>query len=378
MTNPGVLFLVAASAAAAAAATFSPAAAFSPAPAFGTRSAPALAAPASPLSVSADDVEVDPSDYDLALFSPCKINLFLRIIRKRPDGFHDLASLFQTVGFGDTLYLTKLPDDEDDDDDDAVAKTSDGDKFECNMEGVPTDRTNLVLRALDLVREKTGNADARFEANLVKRVPAQAGLGGGSGNAAAAMHGANELLGRPATHEQLVEWSADLGSDITFFLSHGTAYCTGRGEIMTPINAPFDFTGETKLTIVKPDIGLSTPAVFGALDYDALSDEDPEELLSRFLEYGVDAGGDDAYVNDLEQPAFDCLPELRKLKEELLEVKGFDHVMMSGSGTSIFCMGEPDDEAGFMKEFGDREGLSVFPTEFISREKGVGCWFEER
>ena len=87
---------------------------------------------------------VDESDYDLSLFSPCKINLFLRIIRKRPDGFHDLASLFQTIGFGDMLHLK-------------LEETGKADIFECNMAGVPTDKSNLVIRALDLVRSKTGN-----------------------------------------------------------------------------------------------------------------------------------------------------------------------------------------------------------------------------
>ncbi len=144
---------------------------------------------------------LDTSEYDLSLFSPCKINLFLRIIRKRPDGFHDLASLFQTIGFGDMLHLKLLSsnDDNDDNDDD----TMESDIFECNMEGVPTDKTNLVIRALDLVRKKTGNEDKFFKANLIKQVPAQAGLGGGSGNAAAAMWGANELLGNPATLEEV-------------------------------------------------------------------------------------------------------------------------------------------------------------------------------
>ena len=126
----------------------------------------------------------------MTLFSPCKVNLFLRIIRKREDGFHDLASLFQAVGFGDTLELTKLRED---------AKN---DEFECNMEGVPVDSTNLVLRALDLMREKTG-VKQYFKANLIKQVPAQAGLGGGSANAATAMWGANELMGNPASLEEV-------------------------------------------------------------------------------------------------------------------------------------------------------------------------------
>lgn len=127
----------------------------------------------------------------LTLFSPCKINLFLRIIRKRPDGYHDLASLFQAIGFGDTLELTKLAD-----------ATAQSDDFDCNMRGVPKDSTNLVLRALSLMREKTG-VKQYYKANLIKQVPAQAGLGGGSANAATAMWAANELMGRPATLEQV-------------------------------------------------------------------------------------------------------------------------------------------------------------------------------
>jgi 4-diphosphocytidyl-2-C-methyl-D-erythritol kinase len=132
----------------------------------------------------------EPSADTLSLFSPCKINLFLRIIRKRPDGFHDLASLFQAVGFGDTLNLS-------------LNNYGNSDEFTCNMEGVPTDSTNLVLRALQLMREKTGKASVYFNADLFKRVPAQAGLGGGSANAATAMWGANELMGRPATLDQV-------------------------------------------------------------------------------------------------------------------------------------------------------------------------------
>lgn len=130
------------------------------------------------------------SSETLTLFSPCKINLFLRIIRKREDGFHDLASLFQAIGFGDTLELTPL-------NDDATA-----DEFTCNMEGVPVDSTNLVLRALELMREKT-KVKQYFSANLIKQVPAQAGLGGGSANAATAMWAANELMGKPASLEQV-------------------------------------------------------------------------------------------------------------------------------------------------------------------------------
>jgi 4-diphosphocytidyl-2-C-methyl-D-erythritol kinase len=139
---------------------------------------------------------------------------------------------------------------------------------------------------------------------------------------------------------------------------------------MTPV-APLK--DGTKVCIVKPDIGLSTPEVFRALKYDELSTVDPEELLDTFMKNGAVDAGKDAYVNDLEQPAFDCLPQLGALKDELKEVKGFDHVMMSGSGTSIFCIGEPEDWDTFEKTFGGREGVNVYPAEFTSRKEGV--WF---
>lgn len=171
----------------------------------------------------------------------------------------------------------------------------------------------------------------------------------------------------------MVEWSGSLGSDITFFLSRGTAYCTGRGEIMSPIDPPLP--SGTKLCIVKPDIGLSTPSVFKAMEYDKLSKIDPEDtLLPAFLK-GIDQVPNEFFINDLEFPAFKCVPELKQLKAELKEVAGFDHVMMSGSGTSIFCLGEPTDLEAFHKKFSERENLRVFFSEFINRRDGV--WFEK-
>jgi len=301
------------------------------------------------------------SPPDLRLFSPSKINLFLRIIRKRPDNFHELGSLFQTTAFGDVLEFTALP------------EGSERDTMECDMPGVPVDGRNLVLRALVLMREKTGVSGRYFHVNLIKKVPAQGGLGGGSGNAATAMFGANELLGRPATPEQMVEWSGELGSDITFFLSRGSAYCTGRGEILTPV-PPFAEPG-TGVCIVKPAGGLSTPEVFRALDYSKLSATDPEELLGRFREEGVMTGWEN-YVNDLEAPAFSVMPALADLKEELVAA-GFDRVLMSGSGSSIFCIGKPSEGDTFFERFGARKDVDVFPTYFINRGDGVGDWFEE-
>ncbi|CAM9875391.1 unnamed protein product, partial [Ectocarpus sp. 4 AP-2014] len=145
---------------------------------------------------------------------------------------------------------------------------------------------------------------------LSKRIPPEAGLGGGSANAATALFAANKLAGNPASLEDLQLWSAELGSDITFFLSTGTCYCTGRGEVLHP-QEPLP---QTRVWLVKPNKGLSTPVVFRHLDYDQLSRIEPAGLLKQFMEEGL-AEAD--YVNDLELPAFKAMPSLQTMKEEL-------------------------------------------------------------
>lgn len=115
------------------------------------------------------------------------------------------------------------------------------------------------MKALNLFRHKT-NLDRYFGVRLDKVVPHGAGMGGGSGNAATALWAANELCGRPASTGDLLEWSADIGSDISVFFSEGAAYCTGRGEIVENLEPPVDLG--TPILLVKPSIGLSTPQIF--------------------------------------------------------------------------------------------------------------------
>jgi 4-diphosphocytidyl-2-C-methyl-D-erythritol kinase len=141
--------------------------------------------------------------------------MFLRIVRRREDGFHDLASLFHVIDLGDDMTFSLL----------TAGSTSD--QLTCNFPDVPTDESNLVIKALNLFRSKTG-ATERFHVDLVKRVPHGAGMGGGSGNAATTLWAANEMCSRPATPEQLLKWSGEIGSDISVFFSSGAAYCTGR------------------------------------------------------------------------------------------------------------------------------------------------------
>ena len=123
-------------------------------------------------------------DWESSLRSPCKLNLFLRILGRRPTGFHDLASLFQAISFSDYMHFSRLPDD-------AVC-----DVMTCSDTSLAVDGSNLVIKALNLMRTKTGRQQY-FKVFLDKRVPMQAGLGGGSGNAATAMHAFNTLCGYP-------------------------------------------------------------------------------------------------------------------------------------------------------------------------------------
>lgn len=248
----------------------------------------------------------------LTLASPAKINLFLRVLRRRHDGYHELASLFQAINLFDTLHL----------------QLSDEDSLTCTDSSLPTDGANLVIKAADLFRRKTG-IEKGLTVYLEKRIPQQAGLGGGSSNAATTLWGFNELCGRPATEAQLAEWAGEIGSDISFFLSQGTAYCTGRGEILRPLPplAPM------YVWIIKPPHGLSTPQVYGKLDASSLPQRDPEKALETFF------SPHPVYFNDLEIPAFEVMPELGLLKQQLYD-SGFSHVLMSGSGSSFFCVGD--------------------------------------
>lgn len=297
-----------------------------------------------------------PAGTTAQLFSPAKVNLFLRIIRRRPDGYHDLASLFHTVAFGDTMDMEVLP------------ASAQKDELTCNLPDVPVDDSNLVIRALNLFRQKSG-ATRRFRIDLRKQIPAQAGMGGGSSNAATAFFGANLLCGRPATTADLIKWADDpvIGSDATFFLSEGTAYCTGRGEIITPI-AQLPLKENLSIYLVKPSYGLSTGKVFKALNLDGLSKVDPEELLKAFTTKGT---SHNMWVNDLEPPAFEVSPELGDLKK-YLQAQGFEAVLMSGSGSTIYCVGDPvAGQASFQEDVKSKYEIEgVWRTKLMRRANG--------
>jgi 4-diphosphocytidyl-2-C-methyl-D-erythritol kinase len=225
----------------------------------------------------------------------------------------------------------------------------------------------LLPQALNLFRQRTGTS-RHFSVNLTKKVPHGAGLGGGSGNAATTLYAANTLLGSPASNADLLTWSGDIGSDISVFFSQGAAYCTGRGEIVEDVRPPLPLT--VPLLLVKPPIGLSTPAIFKALDLSRRSTVDPRALLQQLEALGRMTP--ELCVNDLEQPAYDTLPELLQLKQRL-QAEGpssgaFDAVWMTGSGSTIVCMGS-DAAPGFLSEPA-YSSVFVSPARLIVRQPG--------
>lgn len=329
--------------------------------------APRRASVAAAATAAAFDKAARPADA--CVLAPAKVNLFLRILRRREDGYHELASLFQALELGDTLRVWRLPDD---------APSSmdivwdDGAPAGAQRPDVPTDGSNLVLRAFALFAKRAGVA-ARVHVELTKRIPVQAGLGGGSADAAAALFAANRLAGYPASAAQLREWGAELGSDISFFFSTGTAYCTGRGERIESL-PPLDRGRE--ITVLKPAEGLSTALVYRTLDLSRLSALDPAALLGAMRASPAGLLAPANFVNDLEPPALAAVPRLAQIQVNL-RARGWRVVMMSGSGTSIFCLGPPDG-APPLRGWSDELGAACFPTRFAARaEDDERVWYGE-
>ncbi|XP_071706925.1 4-diphosphocytidyl-2-C-methyl-D-erythritol kinase, chloroplastic/chromoplastic-like [Rutidosis leptorrhynchoides] len=305
----------------------------------------------------ADEVDMNAGLSRLSLFSPCKINVFLRITDKRPDGFHDLASLFHVISLGDKIKFSLSP-----------SKSTD--RLSTNVPGIPLDDRNLIIKALNLYRKKTGS-DKFFWVHVDKRVPTGAGLGGGSSNAATALWAANQFSGGLATEQELQEWSGEIGSDVPFFFSNGAAYCTGRGEIVQDIPSPAPF--DLPMVLIKPPEACSTAEVYKRFRLDISSTVDPLSLLEKISQNGI---SQDVCVNDLEPPAFEVLPSLKRLKQRVLAAgRGkYDAVFMSGSGSTIVGVGFPDPPQ-FIYDEEDYKDVFLSEARFITRTENQ--WYTE-
>lgn len=262
----------------------------------------------------------------ITLLSPAKINLFLKVVRKRPDGYHDIVSRFQTISFADTLTLKK----------------SHQNVLTCSDPKIPLNAENTVVRALELFLKET-KLPTRFEIHIQKNIPAGAGLGGGSSNAATALFGLNRLLNNPLSLKQLRDIGKEVGSDVPFFLSSGQAVCKGRGEIIEEAANTLSGT----LFVIMPPYSLSTKDVYQTLDVSTLQ---KRELPAH------DAPLE--FFNDLEDPAFKLAPELKKLKDQLSKTTK-NPVFMTGSGSALIMLGDLNP--------GSLQDCTIHKAHFISR-----------
>ena len=270
----------------------------------------------------------------LVVHTPAKLNLFLEVLGKRSDGYHELETLMVTVGLYDSLRFTE-------------GESTDI-QLSCSWAGPPTfspgclpaGSDNLVMKAAQLLREVTGTRlGASIE--LTKRIPLEAGLAGGSSDCAATLMALNQLWRAGLTDQQLRELAARLGSDIAFFLSRSTAaVCRGRGEIIEPMTTPM----RLHFVIAKPASGLSTAAVFRqcrpASDRSVV---DSQSLASAFRAGHVSRTGQH-FFNALQSPAEQLNSDVVRLRRTFSRLPFLGH-QMSGSGTSYFGLCSHQEQA---------------------------------
>lgn len=251
--------------------------------------------------------------------SPAKINLWLRILGRREDGFHEVQTRLCRLALGDTVEVEHLG---------AGLKVD----LTCSEPGVPVDESNLAIKALRAFESRT-NRLSSWRIHLEKKIPAGAGLGGGSGNAATVLRACNELTGSPLTQAQLIELGAQIGSDVPcFLLDTPAADGAGRGEDVTPVEFPW----QLPLVLIKPPFPIPTP---WAYKHWAGSKERPGVVYApQLCPWGE-------MVNDLERPVFEKYLLLPSLKMWLLEQGEVRAALMSGSGSTMFAVTETPAEA---------------------------------
>ena len=250
----------------------------------------------------------------MGLRCAAKVNLWLRVLGRSEDGYHDVETVLHTVDLCDTLLLTPGGA--------GIHLCSD----RRDLEGTH----NLAWRAADLLR-KAGGCQVGLEMTLCKRIPVAAGLGGGSSDAAAALRGANRLWQLGLSEEELRHHAAGLGSDVPFFVRGGCALGMGRGDRLTELN-PLD---DTWVVIVNPLFPLSAAQVYGWLPAGLTAQPTVTTMVFEIFERGDLAEIVQYCVNDLEQGLLPRYPLLGDVKQELVRA-GALGALVSGSGPSVF------------------------------------------
>ncbi len=252
--------------------------------------------------------------------APAKVNYLLQVLRKRPDGYHDLRMVMQRIDLCDEIEIE-------------LNETL-GVNVCCDSEAASGGRGNIAWRAADAMLLHAGR-ETGVDISIRKKIPVAAGLGGGSSDAATVLMGLNELLGAGFSDEKLMEIGVKLGADVPFFIFKRTALAEGIGEKLTPV----DGLPTAWLVLVNPNIHVSTAWVYQNL---RLTNRHDDYKLPKFCNKVEDICS--ILRNDLESVTIERFPVIREIKEMLLGY-GAAGVLMSGSGPTVFAVFGAEDEA---------------------------------
>lgn len=255
----------------------------------------------------------------IRVFAPAKINLVLRILDRRTDGYHNLWSLMQTVQVEDEITL-------------ALTGAHSGVALRCDEPSLKTDDSNLVSRAAVAVMAQSGRTGG-LDITLAKRIPMGAGLGGGSSDAAATIIGLNQLFNLGWSAEQMAHIGQTLGSDVSFFFFAPSATVAGRGEQVAPIR----IKGTRWVVLVNPGFPVETKWAYQQLTANRAGVV-PLSQSHAMLEQASELGWEqvlEAAENDFEGPVFKAYPLLQEIKHRLLALEA-DVALLSGSGATVF------------------------------------------
>lgn len=247
-----------------------------------------------------------------------KINLGLKVLGKRPDGYHDIDMIMQSVGLCDTLEFRPA--------------TDINLRIKNSPQLVADTQENLIIKAAKVLKEYTGHVGGA-EIVLDKQIPLEAGLAGGSSDAAAALRGLNRLWATGLSARTLEELAAQIGSDVAFCVRGGTQRATGRGELVQPLASPPAFT----VLVFKPSFGVATAQVYKRFNLDNLSACLDIDALVQALSKGDIKTAIPFMGNDLESVTLAMHSQIKEIKDRMSEL-GADYALMSGSGPSVFAI----------------------------------------
>lgn len=279
-----------------------------------------------------------------------KINLSLDVLRRRPDGYHEVKMIMQTVGIFDTLTIAKS-----------------NDKEICLKVGnapLPCDRSNLIYKAAEMVINQF-DLQQGVEITLEKNIPIAAGMAGGSSDAAAVFRGMNRLFSLGMSLDDMQKLGVKIGADIPYCIVGGTALSEGIGEVLSPLPAP----PEAYLLIAKPDIDVSTKFVYENLHADTLAYHPDVDGMAKALYAGDLKGITDRMGNVLETVTEKAYPVITEIKV-LMKDKGAENALMSGSGPTVFGIYKEKERAEEACKALQEKDLArqVFVTEFALPE----------